>query len=112
MGAFFWIRRFFLALVVAFAVIATSHLVRGRGLNHAVTEAAIWSVLSAAVFTVGRYFQARRGQHCAICRDTPEMQALATRRARARPHASINSAKPSGAQRTDKLPDVPPSEMP
>jgi hypothetical protein len=74
MGTAFWIRRFFLALAIAFAVIAASHLVRGRGIEYAVTQGAIWSVISATIFTVGRYFQARRGQHCAICRDTPEMQ--------------------------------------
>jgi hypothetical protein len=74
MGTLFWIRRFFVALVIAFAVIAASHLLRGRGVEYAVTQGSIWSVISAVIFTVGRYFQARRGQHCAICRDTPEMQ--------------------------------------
>ena len=74
MGTAFWIRRFFVALAIAFTVIAASHLVRGRGVDYAVAQAAIWSAISALVFTVGRYFQARRGQHCAICKDTPEMQ--------------------------------------
>jgi hypothetical protein len=74
MGTAFWIRRFFAVLAIAFAVIAASHLVRGRGIDYAVTQAGTWSVISAIIFTVGRYFQARRGQHCALCRDTPEMQ--------------------------------------
>lgn len=74
MGTAFWIRRFFVALAVAFVVISASHLVRGRSLEYAATEGGLWSAISAAVFTVGRFFQARRGQHCAICRDTPEMQ--------------------------------------
>lgn len=74
MGAAFWVRRFFFALAIAFTVIAASHLVRGQGAVYAVTESAIWSAISAVVFTVGRYFQARRGQQCVICRDTPEMQ--------------------------------------
>lgn len=75
MGTRFWIRRFFVVLTGTFVVIAAAHLLRGRGLEHAVTEAALWGLATAAVFTVGRYLQARRGQHCAICRDTPEMQA-------------------------------------
>lgn len=75
MGTAFWIRRFLVVLAFAFVVIAGSHLVRGRGLQQAATEAAPWSVLAAAVFTAGRYLQARRGRHCALCRDTPEMAA-------------------------------------
>lgn len=74
MGTAFWIRRFLQVLAIAFAVIAASHLARGRGVEYATIQGAIWSVISAVVFTVGRYFQARRGQHCAICRDTPEMR--------------------------------------
>ncbi len=74
MGTAFWMRRFLVVLAVAFVVIAASHLVRGRGVEYAVTQGAVWSVISAVIFTVARYFQARRGQHCALCRDTPEMQ--------------------------------------
>ena len=74
MSTGFWIRRFLVVLALAFAVICTAHLLRGRGFEYSVTQAAIWSAISALVFTVARFFQARRGQHCAICNDTPEMQ--------------------------------------
>lgn len=74
MGTGFWIRRFVFVLVVAFAVIFAAQWLRGRGLEYAATHALLWSVVSALVFTVARYFQARRGQHCALCKDTPEMQ--------------------------------------
>ncbi len=68
----FWVRRFFLVLVSSFAIIAGVHLLRGRSLIHAATEAAIWATISALVFVVARSMQARRGVHCAVCRDTPE----------------------------------------
>lgn len=72
MGTMFWVRRFFLVLAGAFVVIAASHLVRGRGVEYAGTHGALWSFITALVFTGARFVQARRGQHCAVCRDTPE----------------------------------------
>ena len=74
MSTGFWIKRFLTVLGLAFAVIFTAQLLKGRDLEYSVTQAALWSVISSLVFTVARYFQARRGQHCAICKDTPEMQ--------------------------------------
>ena len=74
MSTGFWIKRFLTVLALAFAVICAAQLLKGRGLEYSVTQAAIWSFISSLVFTVARYFQARRGQHCAICKDTPEMQ--------------------------------------
>lgn len=68
----FWVRRFFLVLVSSFAIIAGVHLLRGRSLSLAATEGAIWATISALVFVVARSMQARRGVHCAVCRDTPE----------------------------------------
>jgi hypothetical protein len=70
----FWIKRFLTVLALAFAVICAAQLLKGHGLEYSVTQATIWSLISSLVFTVARYFQARRGQHCAICKDTPEMQ--------------------------------------
>lgn len=72
MGTAFWIRRFLLVFAGVFALIAASHLLRGRGIAHALIEALLWSTLTAAVFTGARVVQSRRGQHCAVCRDTPE----------------------------------------
>jgi hypothetical protein len=74
MGAAFWIRRFVVVLAGAFAVICTVQLAKGHRLDYAAVQAAIWAAISASVFTVARFFQARRGQHCALCKDTPEMQ--------------------------------------
>lgn len=73
MGAAFWIRRFFTVLVLASVIIAAAQWAKGHTVEYAVTQGAIWGSLTAAVFTVARIFQSRRKQHCAICKDTPEM---------------------------------------
>lgn len=74
MGTAFWIKRFLVVLAGAFAVIGAAQLLRGHDLAYSLSQAAIWSVITATVFTVARLYQSRRGQHCAICKDTPEMQ--------------------------------------
>ena len=70
----FWLKRFFTVLVGAFAVICAAQLLKGHDVDYSAMQGAIWGALSALIFTVARFFQARRGQHCAICKDTPEMQ--------------------------------------
>lgn len=74
MGTGFWIKRFITVLAGAFALICMAQLMKGHDVAYSVTQGAIWGAVSALVFTVARFFQARRGQHCAICKDTPEMQ--------------------------------------
>lgn len=74
MGTKFWIKRFFTVLAGAFVAICGAQLLKGHDLAYAASQGAIWSVISASAFTVARFLQARRRQHCAICKDTPEMQ--------------------------------------
>ena len=74
MGAAFWMRRFLLVLGGAFVLICTVQLLKGHGLAYAAAQGALWSGISSTVFTTARFVQARRGQHCAICKDTPEMR--------------------------------------
>ena len=74
MGAKFWIQRFFTVLGGAFVIICAVQLLKGHDLSYSATQAGIWGFISASVFTAGRFFQARRGQHCALCNDTPEMR--------------------------------------
>jgi len=73
MGTAFWIRRFLTVLVGAAVIIAIVQFAKGHTWQYASIQGAIWGLVSAAVFTVARFFQSRRQQHCAICKDTPEM---------------------------------------
>lgn len=73
MGTAFWIKRFLVVMAGASAIICLSQLRKGLGFEYAATQGAIWGVVSAALFTGARYWQARKGQHCALCKDTPEM---------------------------------------
>ena len=73
----FWIRRFFTVLAGAFVVICAAQMLRGHDLVYSAVQGVIWATISATVFTGARFFQARQGRHCAICRDTPEMQQVA-----------------------------------
>ena len=74
MSTGFWVKRFLIVLAGAFAIICIAQLLKGHDVAYSVTQAAIWGTASALIFTVARFFQARRDQHCAICKDTPEMQ--------------------------------------
>lgn len=73
MGIGFWITRFVAALLLAFVVIALGQLAQARGLQHALTQAAIWSPITAAVYLVAVWYHWRKGRRCRICAipDTP-----------------------------------------
>lgn len=74
MGTAFWIKRFFTVLLGAFVVICAAQLIKGHGFAYASIQGAIWGLITAVVFAAARVYQSRKGQHCAICKDTPEMQ--------------------------------------
>ena len=74
MPILFWIKRFFVVLFGAFVVITIAQSLKGNSWSYATSEGLIWAFISSALFTIARFFQARRGEHCAICKDTPEMQ--------------------------------------
>jgi len=73
-GPAFWIRRFFLVFAGALAIISGVQLAKGNTPEYALAEGLLWSAITAAVFTAGRIYKSRKGQHCAICADTPEMR--------------------------------------
>ena len=72
MGRAFWIKRFLIVTLVAFAVLTAVELLKGHELVQALSFGFGWGVLASAVFTATRIYRSRRGQQCAICNDTPE----------------------------------------
>lgn len=76
MSTGFWVRRFSTVFLGAFVVLTTAQwLLRGQRLENAALHGVIWAAVSATVFTAARIYHSRRGRHCAICNDTPEMRA-------------------------------------
>ncbi len=71
MGAAFWIKRFVIVVAMVFVVLTAVALLRGRALDAALTESAIWSMITSAIFTGVRIYKSRKRQYCAICNDVP-----------------------------------------
>ncbi len=74
MGIAFWVRRFVVVFAGAFVVIATAQGLKGHPKAQAAGVGLVWAAVSATVFVASRIVQSRRGQHCELCRDTPQMQ--------------------------------------
>jgi hypothetical protein len=72
MGAGFWVRRFILVWTGAFILIAGAQSLQGHDLGDSAREGLLWATISTVIFISARLYQARKGQHCAICKDTPE----------------------------------------
>lgn len=68
----FWVRRFLWMTGIAFMILMAASLLRGRTVDRALSESFTWALVSAAVFTGWRYYQARKGVACALCEDTPD----------------------------------------
>ena len=66
----FWVRRFLWVTGIVTMILVAAALLRGRSLETALSESFIWALVAAAIFTVARYRQARKGIACALCRDT------------------------------------------
>jgi hypothetical protein len=69
----FWIKRFSVVFVGVFSLLLVVGLLKGRSLERSVRESAVWAGVSSVIFVAARIYQSRRGQHCALCRDTPEL---------------------------------------
>ena len=74
MGVAFWIRRFLHVLALAVAVIAAAQWLKGHDATYSLLQGLTWGATSTLVFIAARVRASRRQQHCALCRDTPEMR--------------------------------------
>jgi hypothetical protein len=74
MGMAFWIRRYVVVFCIALVVIGVAQWLKGKSVDAALSHALLWSAMSTSVFIAARMYQSARKQHCALCRDTPEMQ--------------------------------------
>ena len=67
----FWIRRTVTVFALVAGVLFAVRMLRGDAAVDAVTYSALWAALTTTVFISARVVQSRRGQHCAVCQDTP-----------------------------------------
>ncbi|WP_107869123.1 hypothetical protein [Pseudoduganella sp. UC29_71] len=67
MGAAFWIKRYLLAAVPLFAILAIVEYVKGTTTQADILSAAAWAAIAAAIFVGTQYRRYRKGQECAAC---------------------------------------------
>lgn len=67
MGALFWIKRFLLAAVPLFAILAAVELFKGTTAKEDYLSAAAWAVIAAGVFTYTAWRRFRHAQACGAC---------------------------------------------
>jgi hypothetical protein len=67
-----WVRRYLRATGIAFMILMAASLLRDRAVERALSESFTWALVSAAVFTGWRYYQARKGSACALCQEEPD----------------------------------------
>lgn len=72
MGTSFWIRRFVLVALTLFIIIGGVQYLKGHSAGYSIGQGILWALVSATIFTVSRFYQSRRGQHCALCNDIPD----------------------------------------
>ena len=67
-----WARRFLWMTGMVFMILMGAALLKGGTLEDGLSGAFGWALVSAAIFTGSRYYYARRGVACALCKDTAE----------------------------------------
>ena len=70
MSLFFWVRRYFLALAAAFAIVAGAQALKGHSLCYAVLHGLIWAIITAAIYLAVAIYRFRKGCACAARGDS------------------------------------------
>lgn len=65
----FLLRRALTLFILVFGVLFVVSLLKGRGVEGGLEYAALWAVLTTAVFAVIQAIRARRGAACEVCED-------------------------------------------
>ena len=75
MGTAFWMRRFLLVFLAPHALLLALNCYKVAASTTRSHMACSGRQFRPAFLLVQRIYQSSKGVHCAICRDTPEMQA-------------------------------------
>lgn len=68
----FWIKRGLLVFTCVLGVLFAVYLARGQGPRSALSESALWAAISTSIFLINGIYRARKGQVCALCRDSAD----------------------------------------
>ena len=71
MGATFWIKRYLLAAVPLFAILAAVEWFKGSTAREDYLSAAAWALAAAAIFTYTAWRRYRNAVACGVCNDLP-----------------------------------------
>lgn len=71
MGAIFWVKRYLLAAVPLFAILAAVEWFKGSTAKDDYLSAAVWAGFAAAIFTYTSWRRYRNAQACGVCNDLP-----------------------------------------
>ena len=69
MSALFWLKRFLLAAVPLFAILAAVEWLKGSTSRDDYLSAALWAVAAAAIFTYTSWRRYRSAKACGMCDD-------------------------------------------
>jgi len=67
MGALFWVKRFVLAAVPLFAILAAVEWFKGSTEREDYLSAAVWALIAASVFTYAAWRRFRNAMACGAC---------------------------------------------
>lgn len=67
MGAAFWIKRYLLAAVPLFAILAVIEYAKGTATTVDYLSAAAWAAIAAAIFVGAAYRRYKKALSCAAC---------------------------------------------
>jgi voltage-gated potassium channel Kch len=71
MGATFWIKRYLLAAVPLFAILAAVEWFKGSTTREDYLSAAAWALAAATIFTYSAWRRFRNAQACGACDSLP-----------------------------------------
>jgi hypothetical protein len=71
MGAIFWIKRYLLAALPLFAILAAVEWFKGSTTTNDYLSAAVWAAIAAGIFTYMAWRRFRNEQACAACDSLP-----------------------------------------
>ena len=68
----FWVKRFLWMTGMSTMLLLGVELLKGHALEDSLSFAFLWGLIASTLFTGSRYYNARKGVACALCKDTVE----------------------------------------